>query len=230
MAELMERVKLNLLVNGNGVVDNFKNNSIFFVEKYSKSDKLVTNVPVKNIFPGGFYFFQYHDSSNWMKYAPVFVASYKKFGNKIVLFCVNLNFIPLEVRVLIFDKFITEEDFNKDNFLKVDYEKMYDVLNSLGFAYALMEFNSIQIAACHKINLELLPRFLYSQHPKATYDPKKLMQIWETKIETRDERHKEMMLSTISEFYDINKEISDKYDVLKNHISRIRSSIKRFGS
>ena len=26
MAELLERVKLNLLVNGNGIVENFKNN------------------------------------------------------------------------------------------------------------------------------------------------------------------------------------------------------------
>lgn len=230
MAELLERVKLNLLVNGNGVVDNFKKNSIYLVEKYAKSDESVKNVGVKNIFPGGFYFFQYADNSNWMRYSPVFVTSYKKFGNKIVIFAVNFNFIPMEVRVMLFDKFITEKDFEKNNFLKVDYSKMYDELNKLGFAYALMEFNAIQIITCHRIKLDLLPRFLYSQHPKATYDPKKLMQIWEAKIETRDERHKEMMLTTISDFYDINKDISDKYDVLTSHIARIRSSIKRFGS
>ena len=47
MGELVERVKLNLLVNGDGVVDNFKNNSLFFLEKWSKSDE-----SVKNIRPG----------------------------------------------------------------------------------------------------------------------------------------------------------------------------------
>jgi hypothetical protein len=33
MAELMERVKLSLY-NGNGIPDNFKNNSLFFYDKY----------------------------------------------------------------------------------------------------------------------------------------------------------------------------------------------------
>lgn len=230
MSELLERVKLSLLVNGDGVVNNFKNNSIYFVEKYAKSDELVKNIDVKNIFPGGFYFFQYADNSNWMRYSPVFVTSFKKFDNKIIIFGVNFNFIPLEIRVMIFDKYITEEDFEKNNFLEVDYSKVYDELNKLGFAYALMEFNAIQILTCHRISLEMLPRFLYSQHPKATYDPNKLMQIWEAKIETRDERHKEMMISIISDFYDINKDITNKYDVLSGHISRIRSSIKRFGT
>ena len=230
MSELLERVKSSLLVNGDGVVDNFKNNSIYFVKKYAKSDELVKNIAVKNIFPGGFYFFQYADNSNWMRYSPVFVTSFKKFDNKIIIFGVNFNFIPLEIRVMIFDKYITEEDFEENNFLEVDYSKVYDELNKLGFAYALMEFNAIQILTCHRISLEMLPRFLYSQHPKATYDPTKLMQIWEAKIETRDERHKEMMISIISDFYDINKDITNKYDVLSGHISRIRSSIKRFGS
>jgi hypothetical protein len=230
MGELVERVKLNLLVNGDGVVDNFKNNSLFFLEKWSKSDDSVKNISVKDIYPGGFYFLQYADSSNWMKFAPVFVTSFKKFDNKIVLLCVNFNFIPIEVRVMIFDKFITEKDFEKDNFLPVDYEGMYNELNRIGFAYALMEFNLSQVFICHKIRLDMLPRFLYSQHPKATYDPKKLIEIWEAKIETRDERHKEMMLATLSDFYDINNEISEKYDLLKGHISRIRSSIIRFKS
>ena len=229
MGELSERSKLSLLVNGNGIPDNFKKNSIFMYEKYQKSDDLVTNIPVTKIVPGGFYFFHYKDDSNWMKWAPVFVASYKKFSNKIVLFCVNFNFIPLELRIALFDKFITEEDFTKDKYLKVDYERMYTELKNIGFEYALMEFNSIQLVAIHKINLQILPRFLFSQHPKNTYDPKKLLSIWEAKISTKDERHKEMMLSNVSEWYDINKELTDKYDALYNHIKRIRNSQIKYG-
>ncbi len=229
MGELSERSKLSLLVNGNGIPDNFKKNSIFMYEKYQKSDDLVTNIPVTKIVPGGFYFFHYKDDSNWMKWAPVFVASYKKFSNKIVLFCVNFNFIPLELRIALFDKFITEEDFEKDKYLKVDYERMYTELKNIGFEYALMEFSSIQLVAVHKINLQILPRFLFSQHPKNTYDPKKLLSIWEAKISTKDERHKEMMLSNVSEWYDINKELTDKYDALYNHIKRIRNSQIKYG-
>jgi hypothetical protein len=75
----------------------------------------------------------------------------------------------------------------------------------------------------------MLPRFFYAQHPNAIYDPKKLMEIWNKKIETRSQRNKEMMKSMISEFYDINKDISEKYKVMKGHINRIQKSLKKYG-
>jgi hypothetical protein len=229
MGELSERVKLNLLVHGSDVPDNFKNNSLYFYEKYQKSTPEVLNVKVGDIYPGGFYFLHYYDESNWMQYSPIFLADYKKFSNKIIIFAVNFNFIPLEVRVLLFDKYITEEDFEKDNLLKVDYTGMYDELRKLGFEYALMEFDASRIRFVHKIKLELLPRFLYSQHPINKYDPKKLVEIWNAKIGARDERHKVIMISIISEFYDINSEISEKYDNLKGHIQRIRRNTIKYG-
>ena len=79
MAELLERVKLSLLVNGNGIVENFKNNSLFFYDKYRKSDKDVESINIRDIYPGGFYFFTYKDDSNWMRFAPVFIVDFKKF-------------------------------------------------------------------------------------------------------------------------------------------------------
>jgi hypothetical protein len=54
MAELLERVKLNLLVNGNGIVENFKNNSLFFYEKYNQSTPDVLAISTTDIYPGGF--------------------------------------------------------------------------------------------------------------------------------------------------------------------------------
>lgn len=229
MGELAERVKVELLINGNGVPDNFKNNSLFFYEKYQKSDKFVLNIKIESIVPGGFYFFHYKDDSNWMKWAPVFVADYKKFSNKIVIFAVNFNLVPLEVRVMLFDKFILEKDFENNNFLEVDYKGVYDELRTLGFEYALMEFDALRIELVHRIHLELLPRFLYHQHPKNVYDPKKLIEIWSAKIGARDQRHKEMMISTIADFYDIENEISEKYDVLRGKIQRIRNNAIKYG-
>lgn len=229
MGELIERTRLSLLVHGNGIPENFKNNSLFFYQKYQQTDDMVKNITVKNVKPGSFYFFHYKDDSNWMKWAPVFVASYKKFSNKIVLFCVNFNFIPLELRVALFDKFISEEDFTKDRPLKVDYNGMYEELKRLGFEYALMEFNSIQLVLVHRISLDILPRFLFSQHPKNTYDPKKLLSIWESKISSKEQRHQELMLSNVSDWYDINKELTDNYDALYNHVKRIRNSQIKYG-
>lgn len=229
MSELSERVKLSLLVNGNGVVENFKNNSLYFYELYGKSTDEFTNISVSNIYPGGFYFFHYVDDSNWMKWSPVFVGDYKKFSDKIVLFCVNFNLIPLEVRVLLFDKFITEKDFENDAFLKVDFQGIYNELRKLGFEYSLMEYDASRIQIVHKVSLNLLPRFLYHQHPKNKYDPDKLIEIWETKIKTREKRHQEMTLALINEFFDVNSEISDKYNVLKKHIQRLQNNIKKYG-
>ena len=230
MGYLTELVKLNLLVYGNNEVDCFKNNSMYFLDKYQKSDDSVKAVKLTDIKSGGFYFLHYLDDSNWLKYSPVFVIDFKKFDNQIVLFCVNLNFIPLKVRVMLFDPYIKEGDFLKKNFfLKVNYDAMYKELKKYSFQYALMEYNVSQIKIVHKIEIDMLPRFLYSQHPQAKYDPKKLMEIWTKKFSEQDARDKEMMQSDIKEFYDTNKEISDKYDLLKGHIDRLQKSAKKYG-
>jgi hypothetical protein len=226
---LSELVEVNVKTYGNDVVDTFKNNSLYFLDLYNKSIDDFKTVSTKDVFPGGFYFLHYHDDSNWMKYSPVFIAGYKKLSNKIIILAVNLNFIPLQVRVLLFDKFITQKDFEmdkNDTFLKVDYEGVYNELRKLGFEYALMEFDASRIELAHKVSLLLLPRFLYHQHPINKYDPEKLMSIWEAKIENREQRHKEMTLAILSDFYDVNNEISEKYDVLKGHIQRIRRNMK----
>lgn len=229
MGQLAEKVKLSLSVNGDGVVDNYKKNSLYFYDLYSKSIPQFNTISVNNIQTGGFYFFHYVDDSNWLRWSPVFVADFKKFSNKIILFCVNFNLIPLEVRVILFDKYITEKDFEKDRLLKVDLQGIYDELRKLAFEYSIMEYDASRIKLVHKVSLSLLPRFLYHQHPQNKYDPKKLLEIWESKLKTREERHQEMTLSLINEFFDVNSEISDKYNVLKNHIQRLQNNIKKYG-
>lgn len=229
MGELIDRVKLGLLVYGNGIEDNFRNNSIFMADKYSKSDEMVKAVDVSSIQSGAFYFFHYMDDSNWMRYSPVFVAGHKKFGNQIVVFAINFNFIPLEIRPMMFDDYLLPENFEKDIPIKTEYEKTYQELLKVGFEYSLMEYNAIQIKMAHRIHMEMLPRFLYSQHPKATYDPNKLMEIWTKKLETKKERDKEMMKAMIEDFYEVDKEISGKYKVLKDHIKRLQKSAKKYG-
>lgn len=226
---LVDRAKLSLLVYGNGIEENFRNNSMFFAEKYSKSDNMVTSKSTSDIVVGGFYFLHYLDDSNWMRYSPVFVVEQRNFGKQIIVMAVNLNFIPLEVRVMIFDPYINEEYFEKDSFLRVDYQGMYKELVKFGFEYALMEYNAIQIKRVHKIHMEMLPRFLFSQHPRATYDPRKLMDIWTKKLQTKSQRNQEMMKAMIDEFYEIDKDISEKYKVMKGHIERIQKSLKKYG-
>jgi len=229
MGELVDRVGLRMLVDGDGLADNFKNNSLYFYDKYQKSDKDVKAVDVKDIYPGGFYHFHYLDDSNWMKYSPVFITNFKKISNQIIIFGVNFNFIPLEIRAYLFDKFIKEEDFDKDNLLKVNYEGMYSELIKYGFEYALVEYNAIQIRLVHKISMNLVPRFIMSSHPKNKYDPAKLFDIWKAKIGDKSKRNQEIMKSMIDDFYDVKGEINEKYVLLKDHIQRIQNSMKKYG-
>lgn len=230
MGELVDRIGIRLLVDGDGLPDNFKNNSLYFYEKYNKSDKDVTPIGIKDIKPGMFYHFHYLDTSNWMKWSPVFVADYRKIGSHIIIFGVNFNFIPLEVRAFLFDKFMLEEDFEKNRPLKVDYKGVYDELCKLGFEYALVEYDAKLIKMVHRINMNLVPRFLISQHPKNKYDPGGLINIWKVKLKDRQKRDQEIMNSTIKDFFDVRGEISEKYKVLKSHIQRIQNNQRKYGN
>jgi hypothetical protein len=228
MGSLNERVKLNQLVYGGDLVSFYKENTLFMYDKYSKSDDMCEAISISDIFTGRFYFLHYHDSSNWMRYSPIFCVDYRKFDDKVVILGLNFNFIPLEIRSAIFDKFISEQDFDNNSDLKVDFKGVYTELMRYGFEYTVVEYNAAQIQLVHRIHLELLPRFLYSSHPKNKYDPNKLVEIWTAKLKNREKRHQEMTLAILSDFYDINNEISEKYDALKKHIQRVQNSLNKF--
>lgn len=229
MGELLERIKISSLVNGSDISSVFKNNSLFFYEAYTKSDKMVTSIPRGKIQLGAFYFLHYKDDSNWMKWSPIFTVDVKKFDNLIILYGVNFNFIPLVIRSTIFDKFIIEDDFEKDRLLKVDFEGVYKELFKYGFEYAIVEYNLAQIERVHKINMEMVPRFLYSQHPKNKYDPKKLYSIWEAKIDDKIERHREISASLVKDFYQASDDIMGNYKQLESHINRLQKSLQKYG-
>ena len=223
--------KINDLNTSNGdIVNNFKDISLFFYEKYTKSDDMVKSISVSDMQLGGFYFIHYRDDSNWMEWSPVFTVDFKKFSNLNILFGLNFNFIPLEIRVSIFDKYISEKDFEKNKLLNVNYQGVYKELIKYGFEYSIVEYNLNQINYVHKISMEVLPRFLYSQHPKNIYDPKKLYQIWKSKISTKIERDKEINKMLISDFFKMTNDILKNYNQLESHIDRIQKSYEKYGS
>jgi len=191
MGELLERVNNSLKNNGRGIADNFKSNSLYFYEKYSKSDNEVQSTSVQDIQMGRFYFFHYMDDSNWIKYSPVFTIEFRKFENLIIVMAVNMNLIPIEIRASFFDQFFTKGDFEQDRSLNVDFTGTYNELLRYGFEYAIMEYNMSQLVAVHRINMSAIPRFLYSGHPINKYDPGKLYDIWKVKIGTKYQRDKD---------------------------------------
>ena len=229
MGILLTKISENLALNGNGLADNYKKNTMFFFEKYKKTDKDVKSIPLGQIQLGGFYFLHYKDQSNWMKYSPIFTVAHKKFDNLIILLAINFNFIPLEVRVVILDRFLIEQNFDNDTLLTVDYNGVYAQLLKYGFEYAIVEYNLAQIEMVHKISMDLVPRFLYSGFPINKYDPQKLYSIWKAKIKNQADRHQEITKSVIKDFFDVENEIKKEYIMLEDHIKRLRESIERFG-
>lgn len=230
MGELIDRTKIRLLVDGNGLVENFKNNSLDFYNRYQKSTNEVKSIDISSIIPGMFYHFHYLDESNWMMWSPVFVTNYKKVSNKIIIFAVNFNFIPLEIRIYLFDKYMTKENFEKNIPLAVDYDGMYSELMKYGFEYSLVEYNAAQIKFVHRIEMKMVPKFLISAHPKNKYDPNKLFEIWKAKIKDKEKRNQEIMKATIDDFFDVKGQINEKYIFLKDHISRIQNNLKKYGN
>jgi len=229
MGELIERINANNKIYGNTIAENFKTNCLFFYDKYKGSDKEVTYTPLGKMQMGGFYFLHYNDDSNWMRWSPIFACGFKKFGNMIIILGVNFNFMPLEIRSTIFDPLISKDDFEKNKLLAVEYEPMYKSLLKYGFEYALVEYNAAQVELVHKINMSVVPRFIYSQHPRNKYDPAKLYEIWTAKIKDQAERDREMGNSLISDFYEISDDILSNYKNLKDHIARIQNSLDKYG-
>jgi len=207
----------------------YKKNSMDLLTKYKGSDKIVTSVPVGKMQLGRFYFLQYLDDSNWMKFSPILTVDFRKFEDKIIVYGINMNFIPLEIRSSFFDRYIVDFD-DESQLFGIDYEKAYTELLSIGYEYSIVEYNAEQIVGVHWITINFCPQFLYSAHPKVKYDPEKLYQIWLKKIETKAERHKEITESLVTDFYKATDEIKGKYNQLSGHIARIQKSLEKYGN
>jgi hypothetical protein len=192
MGVLLDKVNESLKKNGNGISDNFKNNSLYFYNKYQKSDDEVQSTRVLDIQMGRFYFFHYYDDSNWVKYSPVFTISTKRYQDLIIIEAINLNLIPIEIRVSFFDQFFSEKDFDEDKALPTEFTSTYNELLRYGFEYAIMEYNVAQMNFVHRINMKRVSQFLYAGHPINKYDPRKLYDIWKVKIKTKYQRNQEM--------------------------------------
>ena len=226
MGELSERVKLSMLVNGNGLIENFQNNSNFFAEKYTKSEKNIEAVDVKDLQLGRFYHFHCIDNSNWVRYSPVFLIEQKKFANIIMVIGINLNFIPLKIRETIFDNFISEKNFEQDIPVEISVNFIRNELIKYGFEYSLIEYNVKNIVLAHKISFDMVPRFIYSAHPENTYDPEKLYEIWKAKVANKFDRASEMNQLLMSDLLSAQDEINQKFTHLNDHIFRVQNRIK----
>lgn len=207
------------------IPDFYKNNTILFLNKFKNPDDKCNIVPISDIFIGGVYFILYLDDSNWMKYSPVFVVEYKM---RKMIFGVNFNFLPLEIREAFFDKILINLTDNQQ-MLNISLELVYKQLIRFGFEYSIVEYDISRIKAVYHIDISMLSNFIYSGHPKNKYDPNKLYSIWEKKLSTKEARHKEMTQTVLSDFYEVKKDLLDEMSVLKEHFNRFKRNQDKYG-
>jgi hypothetical protein len=211
-------------------VSYFKDNSMWLYNLYTNPDgEFIKGIPVSNMIQGRFYFLFYQDQSNWMQYSPIFFVDHKRFDDKIIGYGINFNFIPLEIRMGIFDNYITSLE-DETQFSDMNFEIAYKLLLKVGYEYGIVEYNLEQVVRCYSVSIEVLPRFLYSTHPSIKYDPENLYKIWLKKLETRQERHQEIIALTAADFYEATDEIKEKFSTLKGHLDRIQRNLNKFGS
>lgn len=228
------RDKLRDLTKNKPIPEFFKENSMSYYKLYNSPDgKMVKAVGMSQMFIGGIYFIVYRDESNWMQLSPIVVADIR---DKRVMFAVNMNFLPLEIRTeLLDDMIISLTDNNKQSsgmspFNFLSFEKMYKKLLKLGFEYALVEYDLSRIIQIYHIDYNELPTWLYSQHPKNRYDPIKLYQIWQSKLKNRPERHNELIKKLVKDFYNVTDELIDNSETLKSHFQRLQRNQKKLGN
>lgn len=201
----------------------FKTNSYNLYKKYQNPDDTVQNISISDITNGGFYLLFYLDESNWMRYSPVFVCEIRYN----IFFSMNFNFIPLEIREQFFDKYIINLEEN-DQLSEIKFERCYKELIRYGFEYAIVEYDIKKIKAVLKIDISILPEFLYSSYPAVKYDPNKLYDIWSKKLKDREQRHQELIKTIVSNFYETKESLISEMTVLKNHFTRLKRNQEKF--
>lgn len=207
------------------VVSYYKDNTEFFYNQYiNNTSKDVRSIPINGMFSGGLFFLFYMDESNWMQYSPIFLVEYK---DK-MLFAVNFNFIPFEIRAAIFDDILL--NFNDNNqFSNITFESMYKLLYKYGYEYAIVEYSISRVRAVYHIDISLITEFIYSIYPKNKYDPYKLYDIWSKKIKTKEARHQELIKTIVSDFYNTKADIIDESNELKGKFQRLKRNQDKFG-
>lgn len=207
------------------VVSYYQENTLWFYNQYiNNSSKEVRNISISDMRKGGLYFLFYVDESNWMQYSPIFLSEYKSK----VIFAVNFNFIPFEIRAAIFDEILVNYDDN-NQFSNITFEGMYKMLYRYGYEYALVEYSINKIKKVYEIDISLVTEFIYSIYPKNKYDPFKLYDIWSKKIKTKEARHQELIKTILSDFYNTKQDIIDESNVLKGKFQRLKRNQDKFG-
>ncbi len=197
----------------------------------NNDNKFMKNTP-SNIKVGGFYFMTYdlraiNKSSKLEQLVPFLLVDYNPSVDKRVLWIMNLNFIPLNIKEAFFTKLLQKFNNVLDNNTKkkyvteelplpnINYDNMWDELIKFGIDYSLREVRIELIKDLYSVSTDNL-HFLTTLNTQALtgVDEKKLAEIWIAKLknESLEERIDEKKVK--ADYESIIKELQETFKFL----------------
>ncbi len=211
----------------------------WLLTKVRNNDKKFMKVPLSNFKVGSFYFMSYdlsaiNKSSKMEQLVPFLLVDYNPAIDSKVLWIMNLNFIPLNIKEAFFTKFL--DNFNNtltNNSTKksvaeelslptINYDKMWDELIKFGIDYSLREIRVELIQELYSISTDSL-YLLTTQNTQSLtgVDEKKLGEIWMTKLknESLEERFDEKKAK--ADYEQIVKELQETFKYLDKKLKEL---------
>jgi hypothetical protein len=208
--------------------------------KLRLKDKKFVNVGLDNLKVGQFYFMRYdlkglNKSSRLEQFVPMMVVDYKPLIDKKVVWILNMNFLPINLKESFFSSFLDsqqtildnnfeQKEWSKELVLKnINYENVWKKLLAFGFEYSIREIRLDLINDIHAVSTDSL-HFLTTQNTQALtgVDEGKLNEIWVTKLKNEKLGDRVKDLTEIkSNYQNILTELADKFKALNNRIKKL---------
>lgn len=211
----------------------------WLISKVKNSDKKFMRVSPNNFKIGGFYFMTYdsrgiNKSSKLEQLVPMLLVDYNPLVDSKVLWIMNLNFIPLNIKEAFFTKFLQNYDNILDNnstkkslleesvLPNINYENMWNQLIKFGIDYSIREIRIELLQDLYYVSTDYL-HLLTTQNTQMLtgVDEKKLNDIWITKLknESLGERIDEKMVK--ADYEKIIKELQETFKFLDRKLKEL---------
>lgn len=218
----------------------YYNNEKYITENLGIKD-LIIETNISNFYRGSFYFVYYDLTSKISKMEkinPILLIDYFDMNNTRTYYVLNINFLPIAIRVLFFNNIlnynldIIENNNNTDILSQkpipnIKFITIYKMLKKIGFEWAIRKLDINKINKIYKVSTSILDKFItMSTHTFTGVGDNKLIDIWKSKIEKQDEREKTLINNLINDFDNMNNNFKTMYKDLNSKTENLEESLK----
>lgn len=235
---LKDKIKTQYKLEGTNM---YTTNAEFIRDEISNiNSKVIQKENVNKLERGKFYFIVYDlngKSSKMEKFNPLFVLDWFDRNNTRMLYAVSVNFLPVAIRTVFFNNItnfnldILEKNENYDlknerPFNNINFLNIYNLLKTIGFEWAIRQFDMRLINDINVISTNILTEFITMSTVQFTgVDDLKLLDIWKKKITQQEEREKKIISQILNDYETMEKELNIKQSTLTERNNNIQKSL-----